>query len=91
MLISSPIVVKKKVIKFGIKFPLIDISVILKYLKNKFRKQNNRPPITGAGIQKLFKKLTLFFNKLPIKKKNIDSVKVCTISKLKVIKISPPL
>ncbi|CCK86879.1 hypothetical protein BN165_980021 [Clostridioides difficile E1] len=39
----------------------------------------------------MFKKLTLFFNKLPIKKKNIDSVKVCTISKVKVIKISPPL
>lgn len=77
--------------KFGIKFPLTEMSAIWKYLRNKFKKQNNRPPITGAGIQKLFKNLILFFNRLPIKKNSIDKVKVCIVLKVKVIKISPPL
>ena len=62
---------------------------MLKSLKNKFKIQNKRPPITGAGIQNLLKKLILFLIIVPIKKSIIVSTKVDIIFKSIKIKNTP--
>ncbi|EPZ56820.1 hypothetical protein H476_2300 [[Clostridium] sordellii VPI 9048] len=59
------------------------ISIVLKRVKSN-------PPMTGAGIQNLLKKLILNFKVEPISKNVIQSIKVKVKSKLISINISPP-
>jgi len=84
-----PTVVKKKHIKKSIKDVSIDIVQILNILKRRVNTQNNKPPITGEGIQNLLNILTLFFIKSPIINNIIDKIKVYVVSKFKENKTSP--
>ena len=52
--------------------------------------QKNKPPITGEGIQKLFRNLRLFFNTLPNKKSMMVRIKVYVELRSILNKLDPP-
>ena len=61
-----------------------------KQFRHKAKRQKNKPPITGEGIQKLFRNLRLFFNTLPNKKSMMVRIKVYVELRSILNKLYPP-
>lgn len=86
----SPKIVKKTFIKKGVILFIICMFDISNIISIVLKRVKSNPPMTGAGIQNLLKKLILNFKVEPISKNVIQSIKVKVKSKLISINISPP-